>query len=107
MRCNTIRVQSTLRGLRLEEARHQVLRRQEATQGKVLLPAEDRLRSHSVRGCVPHRRRGRRGQDQRGRGQDQELSVVSVRSEGGSDWMMIRWKLCLFCNFFQFCDIHL
>ena len=80
-----------MRGLRLEEARHQVLRRQEATPGKVLLPAEDHLLSHSVRG-VPRRRRGRRGQDQRGRGQDQELSVVSVRSDGGSDRMMMEWK---------------
>ena len=74
MRCNTIRVQSTLRGLRLEEARHQVLRRQEAIQGMVLLPAEDRLRGRDVRG-VPRRRRGRRGQDQ---DQDHQLSVVPV-----------------------------
>ena len=47
----------------MEEARHQVLRRQEATQEEVQLPEEDRLRGRDVRG-VPRRRRGRRGQDQ-------------------------------------------
>ena len=87
-----------MRGLRLEEARHQVLRRQEATQEEVQLPEEDRLRGRDVRG-VPRRRRGRRGQDQ---DQDQ-LSVVSVcqrEDRTGSDDGCI-WNLYLFCNFFQ------
>jgi len=66
----------------LEEARHQVLRRQEAIQEEVLFPAEDRLRGRGVRD-VPRRRRGRRGQDQ-----DQQLSVVSVYPERRLNRMM-------------------
>ena len=104
MRCNTIRVQSTLRGLRLEEARQQVLRRQEATQGKVLLPAEDRLRSHSVRGCVPRRRRGRRGEVPAVPVPFQQ--VVPDRQEGCSDSDDVNgMEIFIFVIFFEFCDI--
>ena len=79
MRCNTIRVQSTLRGLRLEEARHQVLRRQEAIEGKVQLPVQDCLRGLSER--IPRRRRGRLGRDQRGQDQDLSGGVSASREE--------------------------
>ena len=68
-----------MRGLRLEEARHQVLRRQEAIEGKVQLPVQDCLCGLSER--IPRRRRGRLGRDQRGQDQDLSGGVSASREE--------------------------
>ena len=89
-----------MRGLRLEEARHQVLRRQEATQEEVQLPEEERLRGRDVRG-VPRRRRGRRGEVP-----VPFQQVVPDRQEGCSDSDDVNgMEIFIFVIFFEFCDI--